>query len=1096
MKTQRSQPLLGRAVLTGIGCFLFLTASARAQFTASYQTNIISGVTTNWWGSYIVGSNTICDQLQIVNAGKLSYCLSYVGYGANASNNSVVVSGSGSVWGNFDLFIGRYGSFNTLTISNGGAVYSSSSNVGLGDAWSSSSNTALVTGSGSVWSSSNVLWVGYYGPFNTLVISNGGVVYNSGSGVLGEGDNSGWNTVLVTGSGSVWSNMGSLYVGDWSAFNTLKVVDGGAVYTAGDAYLDRHFCGCNTALVDGGGSVWSNNGSLYIGRPGFWNTLTISNGGVVCNAYGFVGYNSDSCGNTVRVSGAGSIWNNRSDLYIGYWGAISNALTVASGGSVQASNIFIGDGCPNQLVLASGTVAACSLAVGGGGLTIWGYYQSCSSLSGCGTVSASVINNGTISADSSGATLTFTKSVLNNGTLTASGGGILDFYGPVLSLGTANFAGGQAIFRSVFLTPYSGTNSWMYTGDGDWADSNHWSLAQAPSDSQSAVYLTNAASKTVTVNAATLAASPRSVTNFSVTVAAPGGSTNTLKVDNTGMGVPFTAVNLNVGSGGMIELTNAALTVGMMGTGSFVVDGEVRVASGMVVSGSATNFTVGQGGTGTLTLSGGSLQAGRVSLGGTGSSRGALVLSAAQATLTNDLRVGETGSGNRLVISGGTVLSDYFGYLGYNYGSSSNSVLITGLGSVWSNRYSLYVGEYGAFNTLTISNGGAVYAGTNVYLGYNSSSSNNTVLVSGTGSVWSNGYSLYVGFSGKGNSLIISDGGAVCARANVYLGYNSSSSNNTMLVSGTGSVWSNPYSLYVGNYGAFNALTISNGGVVVASTLVVNPTNSLKLDAGTVIAANGLAISNNAVLQGSGVLQGNTILAGTVSPGNSAGIITNAGSLTVQPSAVLNFDLGTNNDLVVVTGNLTLGGTLNVGDAGGFTNGAYTLLTYGGTLTYNGVVIGSVPSSSYTYTISTNTAGQINLVVTPVLTPFQQWQTQYFGCTNCPQAAATADPDGDGQNNLAEFLAGTDPTNSASVLRIVDVTQEGDDVRITWTTVGGRTNAAQATAGDADGGYTTNFIDISGLIILPGSGDATTNYVDVGGATNAPARYYRIRLVP
>ena len=58
------------------------------------------------------------------------------------------------------------------------------------------------------------------------------------------------------------------------------------------------------------------------------------------------------------------------------------------------------------------------------------------------------------------------------------------------------------------------------------------------------------------------------------------------------------------------------------------------------------------------------------------------------------------------------------------------------------------------------------------------------------------------------------------------------------------------------------------------------------------------------------------------------------------------------------------------------------------------------------------------------------------------------------------------------------------------------TNAVQAAAGDANGGYTTNFTDISGLIIISGSGDATTNYVEIGGATNVPARYYRVRVVP
>jgi hypothetical protein len=128
--------------------------------------------------------------------------------------------------------------------------------------------------------------------------------------------------------------------------------------------------------------------------------------------------------------------------------------------------------------------------------------------------------------------------------------------------------------------------------------------------------------------------------------------------------------------------------------------------------------------------------------------------------------------------------------------------------------------------------------------------------------------------------------------------------------------------------------------------------------------------------------------------------------------------------------------------------------------------------------------------------PFQCWQMQYFGCTACPQAAPDADPLGKGMSNTNQFLAGLNPTNSLSALRIISVMPEGNDIAITWTTAGVRTNAVQATIGDGSGGYSMNFTDISAQIILPVSGDAVTNYVDVGGATNVPSRYYRIRLLP
>ncbi len=148
--------------------------------------------------------------------------------------------------------------------------------------------------------------------------------------------------------------------------------------------------------------------------------------------------------------------------------------------------------------------------------------------------------------------------------------------------------------------------------------------------------------------------------------------------------------------------------------------------------------------------------------------------------------------------------------------------------------------------------------------------------------------------------------------------------------------------------------------------------------------------------------------------------------------------------------------------------------------------------------VGTDTLVSNNLITATTPTPFESWQLHYFGCTGCPQAADTADPDGDGMNNQAEFLAGTDPTSSASALRIISAVQQGTDVVITWTTAGGSTNAVQTTAGGAGGSYTTNFVDLTTWphIIITGSGDVTTNYTDVGGATNSAARYYRVRLVP
>ena len=82
------------------------------------------------------------------------------------------------------------------------------------------------------------------------------------------------------------------------------------------------------------------------------------------------------------------------------------------------------------------------------------------------------------------------------------------------------------------------------------------------------------------------------------------------------------------------------------------------------------------------------------------------------------------------------------------------------------------------------------------------------------------------------------------------------------------------------------------------------------------------------------------------------------------------------------------------------------------------------------------------------------------------------------------------PFNITSVL-IVGT----NNIFLTWNTTGGNTNVVQATPG-SNGSYNTNgFVNLSGQMIIAGSGAVTTNYTDVGGATNRPSRYYRIQQV-
>jgi PKD repeat protein len=123
-------------------------------------------------------------------------------------------------------------------------------------------------------------------------------------------------------------------------------------------------------------------------------------------------------------------------------------------------------------------------------------------------------------------------------------------------------------------------------------------------------------------------------------------------------------------------------------------------------------------------------------------------------------------------------------------------------------------------------------------------------------------------------------------------------------------------------------------------------------------------------------------------------------------------------------------------------------------------------------------------------TAFQSWQILHFGSTTNSAAAPTADPDGDGQNNQAEFQAGTDPLNSSDYLHIVSVFNiPGADI-VTWTSVTSKTYQAEISL-DLTGGIWSNV----GSALAAGPGRATlseTNAVDL----TLSNRFYRILLVP
>jgi hypothetical protein len=131
---------------------------------------------------------------------------------------------------------------------------------------------------------------------------------------------------------------------------------------------------------------------------------------------------------------------------------------------------------------------------------------------------------------------------------------------------------------------------------------------------------------------------------------------------------------------------------------------------------------------------------------------------------------------------------------------------------------------------------------------------------------------------------------------------------------------------------------------------------------------------------------------------------------TVTMDASISYDDGTTSDVSgqgVFARNV---GPVDVTDAGTIYVGAVSTDEQGEvTISYLGV------SASDSFTIVNSLPDNYGSYASDGIP--DSWQINYFGESN-PLGLAAADPDGDGQNNLLEFLAGNIPTDASSAIRV------------------------------------------------------------------------------
>ena len=115
-----------------------------------------------------------------------------------------------------------------------------------------------------------------------------------------------------------------------------------------------------------------------------------------------------------------------------------------------------------------------------------------------------------------------------------------------------------------------------------------------------------------------------------------------------------------------------------------------------------------------------------------------------------------------------------------------------------------------------------------------------------------------------------------------------------------------------------------------------------------------------------------------------------------------------------------------------------------------------------------------------ILPEYEHWAQEVYGLIGSSNSA-DADVDGDGMNNYSEYLAGTDPTNSASLLKITNCATASTNLWLSWPSVPGVAYRIQASASLAS---TTVWADITASLVTNAFG---TNSV-------ASQQFYRVTV--
>jgi autotransporter-associated beta strand protein/T5SS/PEP-CTERM-associated repeat protein len=474
-----SATLTGTAGLTKIGPSTLTFTGTGSTLVGATAVSAGTLAITNG-GSLTAGAATTVNSgssLVISGGGVLSDLQTYLGSAVGSDNNSVTVTGTGSrlLRGAYPgasthrLYLGsasnggQGGNGNTLTISNGGYVYSGGGNSDRSNIGNrAKDNKVIVTGAGSQWYIvANNLYIGWGGTGGTFVDNNNGVLIADGGLVtmgsaqfanIGTANTVFNNYVTVTGAGSTWAMAASqINIGNGGTTagsggtmtgvnNTLTVTNGGVVSNLNWLMVGNSSAAANNnrALVQGGadgrGLLEINTGIVAGSAFSTGNTVTVDTGGIL---------QLKSATPTLTIAAGNSITINGATL--AYKGLTHSILLDSNNGGAGSVGAFIWSGSNSFRLNGSSDTGGGSYTFGNHlgaknytglelfgtatlarAITLDGNHGATMLLDGAtATVTGGITLSGAVEVTASGAVSTLTGVVSGSGALTKAGSGAL-----------------------------------------------------------------------------------------------------------------------------------------------------------------------------------------------------------------------------------------------------------------------------------------------------------------------------------------------------------------------------------------------------------------------------------------------------------------------------------------------------------------------------------------------------------------------------------------------------------------------------------------------------------------------------------------------